>query len=107
MPIDEDSAHRLRKALAAHGATREVKMFGGICFMLNGNMLCGTGWDGLLFRVGKDQHQAAIGLGAKPMQQKGRGMTGFVWMDPAALDEHGLRFWITMAVRYVATLPVK
>ena len=107
MPIDQTSAERLRKALANRKTVREVKMFGGLCFMFNGNMLCGTGWDGLLFRVGKDQHDAAVARGARPMRQKGRDMPGFVWIDSEALSERELKSWIAMAERHVATLPSK
>ena len=107
MPIDARSAERLRKALAAHTNLREVKMFGGLCFMLDGHMLCGTGWNGLLFRVGKDQHGSALARGARPMEQKGREMTGFVWVDPGSINARELKSWLAMAEQYVATLPPK
>ncbi len=107
MPIDEGSAERLRKALAHQKGIREVRMFGGLCFMLNGHMLCGTGWNGLLFRVGKEQHDAALARGAQPMQQKGREMPGFVWVKPGSINARELKTWLTMAERYVATLPPK
>jgi hypothetical protein len=105
MPIDERSSERLRKALADYKDIREVKMFGGLCFMLDGHMLCGTGWNGLMFRVGREQHAAALARGARPMEQKGRQMPGFVWVEPGSLDDRALRSWLDMARRHVATLP--
>jgi hypothetical protein len=80
-------------------------MFSGLTFMLNGNMLCGVGWKGLLFRVGKAGHAEALKLGAKPMMMKGKQMTGFVWVDPEAINAKGLKAWIERAERYVRTLP--
>ena len=60
MALDEDLAERMRVALAGTGAIREVKMFGGLCFMLNGNMVAGTSKRGPLARVGKDQRSQAM-----------------------------------------------
>ena len=60
MALDEDLAERMRVALAGTGAVREVRMFGGLCFMLNGNMLAGTSKRGLLVRVGKEQQPDAL-----------------------------------------------
>ena len=105
MPIDERSAKRLRKALASHKNLREVKMFGGLCFMLNGHMLCGTGWNGLMFRVGAEQHAAALERGARAMEQKGRQMLGFVWVEPSTIDDRALKSWLDMARQHVETLP--
>jgi hypothetical protein len=106
MAYDEKIAERMRKALAPR-KTREVRMFSGLTFMLNGNMLCGVGWEGLLFRVGKSGHAEALKLGAKPMMMKGKEMTGFVWVDPDAIDARGLKAWIGRAERYVGALPKK
>jgi hypothetical protein len=82
-------------------------MFGGVCFMQNGNMLCGSGWNGFMFRVGKAQHKEAISRGARPMVQKNREMPGFVWIDPESIDARALKALIAMADRYVETLPPK
>jgi hypothetical protein len=54
MAIDENLVERMRAALDAAGKLREVKMFGGLCFMLNSNMVAGTSKHGILLRVGKD-----------------------------------------------------
>src|SRR5271170_5188099 len=104
MPIDEDLAERMREVLAGTGAVREVRMFGGLCFMLNDNMVAGTSKRGLLVRVGKDQHaQALARSGAKPMEMAGRPMEGYVFVDPAPHDEQVLRDWLDLAVAFVNT----
>ena len=77
MAVDEGLAERMRSALAGTGAVREVRMFGGLCFMLNGNMVAGTSKRGLLVRVGKEQQSAALARpGTKLMEMTGRPMEG-------------------------------
>jgi len=106
--VNEALAARLRRALAGRRGITEKKMFGGVCFLLKGNMLCGMGEDKFMFRVGKDQDAAALKRpGAKPMDFTGRAMKGFVWVDPAKCDARRLAGWIAMADKYVAALPPK
>ena len=108
MAVDENLAERMRVALAGRGALREVRMFGGLCFMLNGNMVAGTSKRGLLVRVGKDQEARALARpGAKPMQMTGRPMEGYVFVDPLPSDDQSLRDWLDLAVAFVKTLPPK
>jgi len=106
--VNEALAARLRKALARRRGIMEKNMFGGVCFLLKGNMLCGTGEDKFMFRVGKEQDAAALKRpGAKPMDFTGRAMPGFVWVDPARCDARALGRWIAMAQAYVGELPAK
>lgn len=108
MAIDEDLAERMRVALAGTGAVREVRMFGGLCFMLNGNMVAGTSKRGLLVRVGKEQQSEALARpGARGMEMTGRPMEGYVFVDPPPPDEQALRDWLSLAVAFVKTLPPK
>ena len=108
MALDENLTERIRVALAGSGAVREVKMFGGLCFMLNGNMVAGTSKRGLLVRVGKDQQSNALARpGAKRMEMTGRPMEGYVFVDPPPPDEQALRDWLNLAVAFVKTLPPK
>ena len=91
----QDLAARVRAALVGAGTVREVKMFGGIGFMLNGNLIAGASQRGLLVRVGKDRHAEALGQpGARPMVMRGRALEGYVYVDPPALDERSVRSWI-------------
>jgi TfoX/Sxy family transcriptional regulator of competence genes len=107
MAIDEDLAARMRAALAGTGSLREVRMFGGLCFMLNGNMVAGTSNRGLLVRVGKDRQADALARGAKPMAMTGRPMEGYVFVDPPSNDDGALHDWLDLAVAFVQTLPPK
>src|SRR5215475_13689157 len=108
MALDEDLAERVRVALTGTGAVREVRMFGGLCFMLNGNMVAGTSKRGLPVRVGKDQHARALARpDAKPMEMSVRPMEGYVFIDPPPRDERMLRDWLELGVTFVNTLPPK
>lgn len=106
--MDEALNLRLRSALKGRRGVTERKMFGGLCFLLRGNMLCGTGKDDFMFRVGKAQDAAALKRpGARPMDITGRVMAGFVWVDPAKCDARRLKAWVAMAQAYVGDLPAK
>ena len=108
MAYDEALALRVRHALADRRNIGETKMFGGICFMLNGNMLCGVDRARLMFRVGKDQAVDALSRpGARPMDITGKPMAGFVFVDPAQCDARQLRAWIALGENYVGALPAK
>ena len=108
MVADWDLAASVRNALLDAGAIREVKMFGGIGFMLNGNLLAGASKRGLLVRVGKDcRGDALTRSGARPMVMRGRTMEGYVYVDPPALDDVAVQAWIQLAVAFVQTLPSK
>jgi hypothetical protein len=73
MAYDEELAQTLRDALARLEGVAERKMFGGLCFLLNGNMLCGTYRDRGMFRVGKENAAAALALPhVAPMAMTGR-----------------------------------
>ena len=83
-------------------------MFGGVCFLLRGNMLCGTGKTDFMFRVGKEQDAEALSRkGARPMDFTGRAMKGFVWVASASCDGRALKRWIDLAEKYVGKLPAK
>jgi TfoX/Sxy family transcriptional regulator of competence genes len=108
MPIDEILALRVRDALAGTGEVREVRMFGGLCFMLNGNMVAGTSKRGLMVRVGQDQETSALARpDAKPMEMAGCPMKGYVFVDPPPESDHALNDWLRLAVEFVRTLPPK
>ena len=82
-------------------------MFGGIGFMLNGNLLVGASKRGLLLRVGKDrQSQALAKPGTRQMEMRGRAMDGYVYVDPPVAPD-AVRGWVDMARAFVRTLPPK
>ncbi|QQR40301.1 TfoX/Sxy family protein [Devosia rhizoryzae] len=106
----EELADRVRGLLPGGENIREQKMFGGICFMLDGHMLVAPGSDGsLMVRVGKDGMEAALRRqGASVMEMKGRKMGGFILVSGDAIeDESALGEWIDLARAFVRTLPAK
>ncbi len=105
----EELANRIRDLLP-NAAIREQKMFGGIAFMLEGNMLVGPMKDGsLLVRVGKEGMDKALALpGAGIMTMGSKTMTGFVVVSGDAIEEDfALGEWIDRAHAFVKTLPPK
>jgi TfoX/Sxy family transcriptional regulator of competence genes len=106
MAIDEKLAARVRAALADAGPVQEVAMFGGLGFMLNGNMVAAASHRGLLVRVGAPGLPEALARGAQPMVMNGRQMKGFVWV-PATADARAVRSWLRVALEFVETLPAK
>ena len=103
----DDLAGQLRGDLAGV-VVSEKKMFGGICFLLNGNMVSGTMKAAALFRVGKDQDRAALALaGTRPMQQGGKAMAGFVELPRAECGDERRATLSAMALAFVQGLPAK
>lgn len=108
MASDEALAASVRAALKGAGAIREVWMFGGIGFMLNGNLVAAASHRGLLLRVGKERQADVIALsGARPMVMRGQTMEGYVYIDPPQLNEQSVKKGLRMAVAYVRALPPK
>lgn len=108
MPYDPDLAERMRSMLRSRAGVVEKKMFGGYCWMLHGNMLCGVEVGRFMFRVGTAQEADALSRpGARPMDITGKPMKGFVWVDAAATAGAALDTWIDLAARYVGGLPPK
>lgn len=106
----EELASRIREQIGLLPGITEQKMFGGVAFMLDGNMLVGPLKDGgLLARVGKDAYEAALARpGASPMMFTGREMPGFVEVRGEGIEaDEDLARWIEMTRRFVITLPKK
>lgn len=106
--VPDPMVERLRAALGKRAFT-EQKMFGGTCFMINGNMLIGTSKRGLLVRVGKDAHAAAVARPhARLMEMGGRSMEGYLHVAPeGTASEADLAGWLALALAFVETLPPK
>jgi hypothetical protein len=106
----EELADRIRLLIGHRPGISEKRMFGGVCFMLDGNMLVGPLKDGsLLARVGKDNYAEALARpGAGPMTFTGRAMSGFVEVNGDGVEtDDDLAEWIAYSERFVATLPAK
>jgi TfoX/Sxy family transcriptional regulator of competence genes len=109
MAYDEQLAERLRGALKRKRGVAEKKMFGGLTFLVNGNMAVGIVGDDLMVRVGADATQDALAQPhARPMDFTGRPMKGMVFVAPAGLEgSKKLAAWVDRGVRHARTLPKK
>jgi len=113
MAIDEALSERMRAATDGLPGMSEKKMMGGMCFMLEGNMLGGahrekTGEQLFMFRVGKENEAEAMTRpGATPLVMGGRKMGGMVFVDAEACDDTALRDWVALALDFVGGLPPK
>lgn len=109
MAYDEMLAARIRTAMTGEDNLVEKQMFGGIAFLLNGNMTCGVVGEKMVARVGPDQYDTALeNRFAHPMDFTGRPMRGRVFVAPEGIQrEAELHTWIELARNYVSTLPPK
>ena len=108
MAYDEGHAALMRDDLSNY-EIEEKRMFGGLCFMLRGNMLCGTHKNGGLYRVGKPNMEAALALpGVGHMEMTGRRMGAFVDASATAVEDDATRARLMqLALDFNATLPAK
>ena len=108
MPYDEKLVERVRGVLAGK-AVKERKMFGGLTFMLQGNMCCGVAGDRLMVRVGPEKYDEALGQKhAQLMDFTGRPMKGFVFVGSEGLaSAKELETWVRRGVDFALSLPAK
>ena len=105
---DEALADRVRARLAGGPPFTEQKMFGGLAFLIGGNMALGVMRDELMVRTGREGHRAALEQpGARPMDFTGRPMTGMVIVSAQHLGERELDAWVAMGAGYAGALPPK
>ncbi|MBW3592517.1 MAG: TfoX/Sxy family protein [Actinobacteria bacterium] len=109
MAYDERLAERVRAILAEREDLSERKMFGGIAFMLAGNMAVGVSGDDLIVRLDPEEYEAALDEpGAREFDMTGRPMTGWLLVGPdATAAEDGLRSWVERAAAFASSLPPK
>jgi len=110
MAFDEDLAERIRESMGARSNVAEIKMFGGLCFTLNGNMACGVMRDGLLVRVPPDEFTRLLKEpGARTMDMMaGRTPKGFIVVDAAAVStKPKLEKWVARGVGVAESMPAK
>ncbi len=109
MAYDKKLAERVRDLLHTKNGYVEKKMFGGICFMLFGNMLCGVVDDKLMARVGKDNYLALLKRKyADPMDFTGKPMKGMIYVYAGGIKtKKNLQFWIDQCLEFVEPLPKK
>jgi TfoX/Sxy family transcriptional regulator of competence genes len=102
-------AERIRQALARKRGVEEKKMFGGVGFLLNGNLLVGVWKDSLIVRVGPEEGGEALKEPhASEFDITGRAMKGWVLVAPEGVEgDDQLSGWVQRAVKFVGKLPAK
>jgi hypothetical protein len=105
---DEGLAERVRELLADRPDLSERKMFGGIGFMLGGNMCCGVLGDELVARLGPEGESALAEPHVRPFDFTGRPMSGFVLVGPGATEsDEDLDRWVARCEAFASSLPPK
>ena len=110
MAYDEDLANRVREALAAETGVSEKAMFGGLAFLVGGNMsVAVSGQGGLLVRIAPEDADAVLELAhTQLMQMRGREMKGWLRVAPEGLGtKRALDRWVRRGVEFARTLPAK
>jgi TfoX/Sxy family transcriptional regulator of competence genes len=100
---------RITKIVSPWKRSGKRLMFGGVCYLLDGNMVAGVWKDYLILRLGEEGAGKALELPfARPFDITGRAMRGWVMIERQAVDEDGdLREWLEEAREFVKTLPSK
>jgi len=109
MAYDKGLAQRVREVLEEEPGFDEKKMFGGLCFLLFGNMVCGIISEDLIVRVGADKYEEMLKMPhTRKFDLTGKPLKGWVMVLAEALDDDDeLKEWLQRAVSFVHTLPKK
>src|SRR5581483_470802 len=109
MAFDETLAARIREALARKKGVEEKKMFGCVCFLINGNALAGVWKDRLIARLGPDEGEAALREPhVRAFDITRRPMRNWVAVEPEGVeDDEQLYDWVQRALNFVGSLPAK
>lgn len=109
MAFNEKLAEKIRDCLKFQPNITERKMFGGLCFMFQGNMLCGIVGNKLMLRVGPEQYEHCLSLKhTTKMDFTGRPMKGMIYVNPEGFKTNSaLNRWIDRALEFVSLLPAK
>ena len=110
MAYDEELADRVREALDGEPGVTEKRMFGGLGFMVAGNMaVAASSQGGLMVRVDREDGRSLVdGDSVRPMEMRGRTMDGWLLVDAGGLvDDEGLRRWVDRGVSHARSLPPK
>lgn len=110
MAYDEELARRIRALVGDRAGLTEKKMFGGLAFLIGGNMaVAASGHGGILVRVDPEQSDELVATTpAEPMEMRGRQMAGWLRVDTADVaDDAALAGWVERGADYAASLPAK
>jgi TfoX/Sxy family transcriptional regulator of competence genes len=107
MPYDPQLDARVEEIITAWGATRK-KMFGGTCYLMDGNIVAGVSRDNLFVRLSPEEGtQALTRPEVRPFDISKNPMSGWVMVSPDVLDDETLSDWLERARDFVSTLPPK
>lgn len=109
MSYDDQLAERVRSVIGDHPALSERRMFGGLAFLIAGNMsVAVSGQGGLMVRVEPAATAELLGRpGAAPMVMRGKELSGWLRVGSEVLDDATLQGWVDLGVDYAARLPAK
>ena len=110
MAYDEELARRIRALVGDRAGLTEKKMFGGLAFLIGGNMaIAASGQGGILVRVDPEQSDELVTTTpAEPMEMRSRQMAGWLRVDTADVaDDAALAGWVERGTKYAASLPAK
>ena len=110
MAYDQDLADRIRELVGGEAGLTEQKMFGGLAFLIGGNMaVAASGQGGVLVRVDPAQSEQLVATTkARPMEMRGREMQGWLRVAPEDVGtRRQLARWVTLGTTYARSLPVK
>ena len=110
MPYDEKLADRIRELIGSESGLTEQKMFGGLAFLIDGNMaVAASGQGGILVHVDPDESDELVAkTSARLMEMRGREMRGWLRVDPKDLGtKRQLAKWVELGVDYAKSLPAK
>ena len=109
MAYDTALAKRVGALLRRRKNITQKEMFGGACFLVNGNMCCGVERDKLVVRVGVESYEQLLQKRhVKPMDFTGKPLRGFIYVLPAGLKRReSLKAWLDWGLQYVGSLPAK
>ncbi|MBI4774176.1 MAG: TfoX/Sxy family protein [Deltaproteobacteria bacterium] len=109
MPYDQDIDSRIRKAVSGWKGVSSKKMFGGVCHLLNGNMVGGVYKDYMILRLGTEEAERALRRKhVKEFDITGKAMKGWVMVEKEGfITDQELGDWLRKAERFVKTLPPK
>jgi hypothetical protein len=109
MSYSHSLADRVRLALRNQRGVAEKKMFGGVVFLLQGNILVGIWQQSLIARIGPNEAAEALKQRhVRPFDVTGRPMKGWIMVDPEGLDsDRALSGWVERALAFVEMLPAK
>lgn len=109
MGYNEKIAGRVRRVLSDRAGVTEQKMFGGLCFLINGNMCCGVQDGSIVLRLGEDGADEALKRKhTRSMDFTGRVIKSMVYVDgPGFTRSRDLRRWVELAAGFAEELPAK